>query len=135
MNIDITLRIRTSCHGRGFESGRNVTKAKVEQVRVDADIGADKDALGGEALGTVTGHGVSAVEVAVVLGVELDLAVAVEKGENEAIRGDGLDGGKAVLSWLGVGHDYKLHERGLVSVSKTVESEPASPDHSEPNIG
>jgi hypothetical protein len=58
----------------------DVAKAGVEQVRVDAGIGIDQDALGGEALGTVAGDGVPVVEVAVLLGVELNLAVVVETG-------------------------------------------------------
>jgi hypothetical protein len=47
---------------------------------VDAGIGIDENALGGEALGTVAGDGVAVVEVAVLLSVELSLAVAVETG-------------------------------------------------------
>ena len=58
----------------------DIAKAGVEQVRVDAGVGVHKDALGGETLGTVAGHGVTVVEVAMVLGVEFDLAVAVEAG-------------------------------------------------------
>jgi hypothetical protein len=58
----------------------DVTETGVEQVRVDACVGIDEDALGGEALGTVAGDGVSVVEVAVLAGIELDLAVVVETG-------------------------------------------------------
>jgi hypothetical protein len=47
---------------------------------VDAGIGIDENALGGEALGTVAGDGVAVVEVAVLQSVELSLAVAVETG-------------------------------------------------------
>ena len=68
---------------RGFVAGAgdgNVAETGVEQVRVDAGIGIDENALGGEALGTVAGDGVAVVEVAVLLSVELSLAVAVETG-------------------------------------------------------
>ena len=58
----------------------DIAKAGVEQVRVDAGVGVHKDTLGGETLGTVAGHGVAVVEVAMIQGVELDLSVAVEAG-------------------------------------------------------
>jgi hypothetical protein len=58
----------------------DVTETGVEQVRMDAGVGIDEDALGGETLRTVAGDGVTMVEVAMVLGVEFDLAVAVEAG-------------------------------------------------------
>jgi hypothetical protein len=58
----------------------DIAKAGVEQVRVDAGVGVHKDTFSGETLRTVAGHGVTVVEVAMVLGVEFDLAVAVEAG-------------------------------------------------------
>ena len=58
----------------------DVAEAGVEQVRVDAGVCIHKHALGGEALGAVAGNGVTVVEMAVLLGLELDLAVAVEAG-------------------------------------------------------
>ena len=58
----------------------NVGEAGVEQVRVDAGVGVDEDSFGGEALGAVTGNGIAVVEMAMVVGVELDLAVVVEAG-------------------------------------------------------
>ena len=58
----------------------DVTETRVEKVRVDAGIGVDQDALGGETLRAVAGDGVAVVEVAILAGAELDLAVAVETG-------------------------------------------------------
>jgi len=58
----------------------DIAKAGVEQVRVDAGVGVYKDTLGGETLGTVAGHGVTVVEVAMFFGVELDLTIVVEAG-------------------------------------------------------
>ncbi len=57
-----------------------VAKAGVEQVRVDAGAGVYEDTLGGKILGSVAGDGVAVVERAVLLSVELDLAVDVEAG-------------------------------------------------------
>src|SRR5712692_9977459 len=55
----------------------DVGEAGVEEVRVDAGIGVNEDAFGGEALGAVTGDGVAMVEMATLAGGELDLAVIV----------------------------------------------------------
>ena len=59
---------------------RDVAKAGVEQVRVDASVGVHQHTLGGESLGTVAGDRVSVVKVAMRMGVEFDLAVTVETG-------------------------------------------------------
>ena len=75
----------------------DVAEAGVEQVRVDAGIGVDEDALGGEALGAVAGDGVAVVEVAMLAGVELDLAIVVEAGGKAAIGMDRLDDGKVAI--------------------------------------
>ena len=56
----------------------DVAEAGVEQVRVDAGVGVDENALGGKALRTVTGDGVAVVEMTVLAGVEFDLAAVVE---------------------------------------------------------
>ena len=53
---------------------------------MDAGVGVDEDALGGESLGAVAGDGIAVVEMAMLAGVELDLAVIVEAGGNAAIR-------------------------------------------------
>jgi hypothetical protein len=58
----------------------DVAKAGVEKVWVDAGIGVNQDALGGETLRAVAGDGVAVVEMAMLAGAELDLAVAVETG-------------------------------------------------------
>jgi len=62
-----------ACAGDG-----DVAEARIEQVRVDGGVGVHEDALGSEALGTVAGDGVSVIEMAVIVGVEFDLAVVVE---------------------------------------------------------
>ena len=62
---------------RGLVAGPgdgDVGEAAVEQVWVDASIGVDEDAFGGEALGAVTGDGVAVVEMTMLRGVELNLA-------------------------------------------------------------
>jgi hypothetical protein len=71
----------------GKESGfvaragdRDVAKSRIEQFRVDAGIGVHEDALGGEALRTVTGDCVAVIEVAMFLGIKLNLSVVVEAG-------------------------------------------------------
>lgn len=51
---------------RGLVAGAgegDVGEAGVEQVGVDAGIGVNEDAFGGEALGTVTGDGIAVVEM------------------------------------------------------------------------
>ena len=63
----------------------DVAEAGVEQVRVDAGIGVNEDAFGGEALGAVAGDGVAVVEMTMLAGVELDLPVVVEAGGEAAI--------------------------------------------------
>ena len=66
----------------------DVGEAGVEQVRVDAGIGVNEDAFGGEALGAVTGDGVAVVEMTMLVGVEFDLAVVVE-ADGQATIGRG----------------------------------------------
>ena len=56
----------------------NIGKARVEQVWVNAGVGVNEDALGGEALGAVAGDGIAVVEMRMLAGVEFDLAVVVE---------------------------------------------------------
>ena len=91
---DIGSELRAEfCHVVGEERGlvagagdRNVGKAGVEQVWVDASIGVDEDAFGGEALGAVTGDGVAVVEMTMISGIKFGLAVVVEARGNLAIR-------------------------------------------------
>ena len=92
------------CHVVGEERGLvagagdgDVAEAGVEQVRVNAGIGVDENALGGETLGAVAGDGIAVVEVAMLAGVEFDLAVVVEAGGNAAIGRDGLDHGEVAI--------------------------------------
>ena len=91
---DIGSKLRGEfCHVVGEERGLvtgsgdgDVAEAGVEQVRVDAGIGVNEDAFGGEALGAVTGDGVAVVKMTMISGVKLDLAVVVEARGNLAIR-------------------------------------------------
>ena len=69
----------------------DVAEAGVEQVWVDAGIGVDEDAFGREALGAVTGDGVAVVEMTMLTGIEVDLAVVVEAGQNTTLRLNRLD--------------------------------------------
>ena len=75
----------------------DVGEAGVEQVRVDAGIGVNENAFGGEALGAVTGDGIAVVEMTMLAGVELDLAVVVEAGGDAAIGKDRFDGGEVAI--------------------------------------
>jgi len=95
---------------RGLVAGAgdgDVAEAGVEQVRVDAGVGVDEDALGGETLGTVAGDGVAMIEMTVLCGVEFDLAVAVETGGNEAVGRNGFDDCK-----VAIGNTERLVGRG-----------------------
>ena len=71
----------------------DVAEAGVEQVRVDAGIGVNENAFGGEALGAVTGDCVAVVEMTMLVGVEFDLAVVVEAGGEATIGVDRLNRG------------------------------------------
>ena len=75
----------------------DVAEAGVEQVRVDAGIGVNENAFGGEALGAVTGDGIAVVEMTMLAGVEFDLAVVVEAGGKATIGMDRLDGGEVAI--------------------------------------
>jgi hypothetical protein len=56
----------------------DVAEARTELVGMNAGIGMYEDAFGGQALGAVAGEGVAVVEMPVLLGTELDLAVVIE---------------------------------------------------------
>jgi hypothetical protein len=58
----------------------------------------NENALGGEALGVVTGDCVAVVEVTMLAGVELDLAAVVEAGGKAAVGMDCLDDGEVAVS-------------------------------------
>ena len=45
---------------------------------MDAGIGVNENAFGGEPLGTVAGNSIAVIEMAVLAGVEFDLAVVAE---------------------------------------------------------
>ena len=66
---------------RGLAAGAgdgDIREARVEQIWVNAGIGVNEDAFGGEALGAVTGDGIAVVEMTMLVWVEFDLAVVVE---------------------------------------------------------
>ena len=69
----------------------DVGEAGVEQVWVDAGIGVNEDAFGGEALGAMTGDSVAVVKMAMLAGGEVDLAVVVEAGGHVGIGRNRLD--------------------------------------------
>jgi hypothetical protein len=75
----------------------NVSETVVEQLGVGAGIGVDENAVGGESLRTVAGNGVAVVEMAMLAGVELDLAIVVEAGGDASIGMDGFDGGQVAI--------------------------------------
>ena len=69
-----------------------MAEAGVQQVWVDAGVGVNKDPFGRKALRAVAGNGVAVVEMTVLAGAELDLAVIVETGGEATIGPDRLDG-------------------------------------------
>ena len=75
----------------------NVGKARVEQVWVNAGVGVNEDALGGEALGAVAGDGIAVVEMRMLAGVEFDLAVIAKACGDAAIGMDRFDDGKVAI--------------------------------------
>ena len=65
---------------------RDVAETGIEQVRVNAGIGIDQDALCGESLGTVASDRIAVIEMAMFIGVELYAPVVVETGSDLPIR-------------------------------------------------
>jgi len=57
---------------------------------MDAGIGVDEDALGGESLGAVAGDCIAVIKVAVLGGVEFNLPVIFELGGDTAIERNGV---------------------------------------------
>jgi len=65
---------------------------------MDAGVGVNEDAFGGETLGAVTGDGVAVVEVTMLARVEFDLAVVVVEACREPIIGmNRLDGPEVAI--------------------------------------
>ncbi len=60
-------------------------------------IGMHENTLGGEALGAVAGDGVAVVEMAMLAGVEFDLAVVVEPSGETTIGVDRLDDSEVAI--------------------------------------
>ena len=71
----------------------DIAEAGVEQVRVDPSVSVNENAFGSEPLRAVTGDGIAVVEMTMLVGVELDLAVVVEACGKPTIGIDRLDGG------------------------------------------
>jgi hypothetical protein len=64
----------------------DICEARVEKVWVDTGIGVNETAFGGKALRAVTGDGIAVVEMAMLAGVEVDLAVVVEASGEATFR-------------------------------------------------
>jgi hypothetical protein len=96
-DIRAELRIELN-HVIGIEGGltagsgnRYVSKAGIEEVRVDARVGIYQDALCSEALRAVAGDCIPVVKVRVLFGIKIDSAVIVKTCCNESIRRHRLD--------------------------------------------
>ena len=74
-----------------------IAEARAEQVRMNAGVCVNEDALCCKPLGTVAGNGVAVIEVAVVSGIELDSAVIIEPRSNSTIQCDRLDEGEIAV--------------------------------------
>ena len=59
---------------------------------MDPSVSVNQNAFGGESLGAVTGDGIAVVEMTMLGGFELDLAVVVEACRKPTVGMDGLDG-------------------------------------------
>jgi hypothetical protein len=97
------LRIELN-HVVGIEGGlvagagnRDVSKAGIEEVRVNAGVGIYEDALCSEALRAVAGDCITVIKVAVLLGVKFYPAVIIKTGGNNPARRDGLNGGEVPI--------------------------------------
>ena len=75
----------------------DVAETGVEQVRVNAGVSIDQDALCGKSLGTVAGDRIAVIEMAMLTGVEFYAPVVVETGGNLPIRSDGFYDGKVAI--------------------------------------
>jgi hypothetical protein len=70
--------VREECDLVSRTGDGDAAEAGVEQVWVDARVGVNENAFGGKALRAVNRDDRSVLEMAMLGGVELDLAVAVE---------------------------------------------------------
>ena len=75
----------------------HVAETGVEQVRVNASIGIDQDALCGESLGAVASDRIPVIKMTVLTSAEFYSPVVVETGRNLPIRSDGLYDGKVAI--------------------------------------
>ena len=60
-------------------------------------ISVDENTLGGQALGAMARDGVAVVEMAMLTGVEFDLAVVIKEGGETTIRMDRLDDSEVAI--------------------------------------
>lgn len=85
---------------RRFAAGArdgHVSESGAEQVGMDAGIGVNENALGGESLGAMTGDRVAVVEMPMLANIEFDLPVIVKTNADAAISRNGLDHGKIAV--------------------------------------
>ena len=75
----------------------DVPEAGVEQVRVNAGIGVDQDALGGESLGAVAGYGIPVIKVPMFFWIEFNLTIVFESADDAAIRIDPFNHRKVAI--------------------------------------
>ena len=64
---------------------------------MNAGVGVNEHAFGGQALGTVTGDGITVIEVTMIGGIEFDLTVVVETGCDLTVRRNGFDDCKVAI--------------------------------------
>jgi len=60
----------------------DIAKSGIQQIRMDAGVGVDEDAFGGESLCAVACDHIAVIEVAVAGGVEFNTTVVVEAGSD-----------------------------------------------------
>ena len=76
----------------------DVAETGVEQVWVNAGVGIDQDALGGESLGAVTGDGVAVIEMAMLTWRRIRCCRLLSRRAVICPSGrDGLDDGKVAI--------------------------------------
>jgi hypothetical protein len=71
--------------------GGNLGKARVEQVRADAGLGVNYDALGGKALRAVASDGIAVAEVSMLPSIQFNPAIIAQASDHPAIGMDRFD--------------------------------------------
>ena len=77
---------------------------------MDACIRMNEHALGGQTLGTVAGDSIAIIEVAILRGIEFDLAIIVESCYEAAVGMDGFNDCK-----VAIGNAKRLVRRGKLN--------------------